>query len=244
MNQVSLYQAQAACQSGVSLDSRQSALLSTILACLEARQSPSVVELSFGNGALSLALLKVRSDLTLTAVDIAPTLIQHLSAEASRLGPEYSNRLRLVEANLDLDFPLIPSSSADLLVAIDIMEHIFDVFAFVQHCRRVLKPSGVLLLRVPNIAYLTHRLRLLFGALPVTSSWYGPRNDFSSWKDRYAWDGGHLHYFNLWSLRQLLSLYGLSVIRASDAGARGEAFRNLWPDLLAGNLTLTCVVRE
>jgi cyclopropane fatty-acyl-phospholipid synthase-like methyltransferase len=244
MDQQSLYQAQAGYPSDTKLDARQSALLKTILRVLETKNSPAVTELSIGRGALSLALLKERSDLTLTGVDIAPVLIQHLSQEAALMGAAFSNRLRLLEANLDRDFSILPDDSADLIVAIDIMEHVFDVFAFARHCSRVLKASGYLILRVPNIAYITHRLRLLSGGLPVTSSWYGPKKDLAAWQDRYGWDGGHLHYFNLWSLKKLLGAFGIRVLQVTDAGARGEGIRNFFPTLLAGNLTLCCQVQK
>jgi hypothetical protein len=70
---------------------------------------------------------------------------------------------------------------------------VFDVIGFEQNCHRVLKPSGQLYLRVPNIAYIKHRLDLLHGQLPVTVSLFGLLGDLSAWCNLYGRDCGHLH---------------------------------------------------
>lgn len=65
----------------------------------------------------------------------------------------------------------------------------FDPYHFIGECQRTLKTKGTQLLQVPNIAWLPHRIDLLFGKLPKTS-------------DEAGWDGGHLHYFTVPTLKK------------------------------------------
>ena len=95
-----------------------------------------------------------------------------------------------------------------------------------------------MVLRVPNIAYIRHRLALGLGELPVTSSWFGSARDLGPWRRTYGWDGGHLHYFTLPLLRRLLAEAGFEVRAVSDAGARFARIREWFPELLCGNLLI------
>jgi len=142
-------------------------------------------------------------------------------------------RAHFVEADLDQDFSRIASGTSNVVVALDILVHVFDVFAFVSHCRRMLDAHGALLLHVPNVAYAKYRLELLAGQLPITASWFGRPGDFAAWRATYGWDCGHLHYFTLKTLRGLLRDAGLDV---ADSGARFERVRRFAPPLLCGNL--------
>src|SRR5206468_71089 len=105
-----------------------------------------------------------------------------------------------LELNANDEFP-IEDSSFDVVVAMMVMEHVFDPFHFCQEVSRILRPSGIFFLNVPLITAIGHRLTLLAGNLPVTS-----RNE---WFQDRAWDGAHLHYFTLRLLKRLLRLYGL-----------------------------------
>jgi hypothetical protein len=77
---------------------------------------------------------------------------------------------------------------------------------------------------VPSIAYIRHRLNLLFGKLPVTSS---PFN----WKE-IGWDGGHLHYFTKKTFCGLLEESGFKILKVIGSGLFAK-FRSFYPSLLA-----------
>ncbi len=125
--------------------------------------------------------------------------------------------------------------SYDIVIALDIMEHVFDVFNFLENCNRILKNGGRLFIRVPNIAYVRHRMRLLFGALPITSSWFGTPGEVSAWQERYGWDGGHLHLFTIPILYKLLNGHGFLVEQCCDPGTRFSTMRTIWPTMLYAN---------
>lgn len=196
----------------------------------------AILELSVGDGALSVALLSRLETVNLTCADIARSRLEHVRAASNGSGLPVGTRLTLRECNLDMDFGSFPDAAYDAVIALDVLEHVFDVFGFVAHCRRVLARGGLLLLRVPNAAYVKRRCALARGDLPVTASWFGKPGELTAWRERHGWDGGHLHLFTIPLLRRLLEEAGLRPVQWGDPGARWSVARDLWPSLLYGNI--------
>lgn len=244
MNQKELYerQTQDRCDAPAQLPlfgGREAALLRWIrrsMGGLLANSEIRVAELSVGDGQLSRALAHGVPGATIDCVDISPTRLETCRRLAESAG--VMNRMRFLELNLDSDFDQLPTSSYDLVIAVDILEHVFDPFAFVRHCHSLLTAGGELFLRVPNVAYIKRRFSLLLGDLPVTSSWFETPGSFAAWKRRHGWDGGHLHYFTIASLYWLLREQGFTVVSAHDIGSSAEAIRRLWPGMLFGNIAV------
>lgn len=205
------------------------------------RSLVSLVELSVGSGGLSTAVAKALPSARITGYDISEHIVKQARLNAAKWG--ISERVQYHVLNLDDAFHTLETSSTDVVLAMDIMEHVFDVFGFVRHVSRILKPQGILALRVPNIAYVRRRLELMLGKLPVTSSWFGTPGELSAWRERWGWDGGHLHYFTLKFLRELLDAAGLEIREVTDPGARFETLRRLAPTLLCGNLCVFAMRR-
>ncbi len=251
MNQKSLYELQSDIDASAgiipsALKGRNEFIIEYInSAILNSGESPhQIAELSIGDGRLSLALLESISQLELTCLDISSSRLDLVKAMLSHASDLFSARTRFMECNFDTQFDLMPDATFDVVIALDIMEHVFDVFNFMEHCSRVLKQQGFFILRVPNVAYIRHRLSLLFGKLPVTASWFGPLGDLTSWKERWGWDGGHLHLFTIPILFGLLRHYGFSVQLIRDPGTRFETLRNLWPTLLYSNPVIIALKGE
>lgn len=128
----------------------------------------------------------------------------------------------------------IDSGSVDVLVAMMIFEHLFDpLFAF-KEVGRVLAPTGRAFVNLPVVTSVKNRLRLLFGYLPVTSVPY------SRWIPEGHWDGFHLHYFSLRSIRDLAKAADLTVARLEGVG-RLKVCKNLFPSLLCGEVSFELV---
>jgi len=159
-------------------------------------------------------------------VDVAPVRLARAREKASAATD--SSKFSFHESDLDQPLP-VADSSVDVLCSLNVIEHVFDVYSLVADFHRVLKPGGFALFQVPNIGYLKHRARLLFGNLPVTSS---PHN----WPE-IGWDGGHLHYFTLNSFTELLNHAGFEIVRRTGTGLMG-GWRNWYPSLLTGDLVL------
>jgi SAM-dependent methyltransferase len=194
-----------------------------------------IAELSIGDGRTIAAILSALPNARLTCADISERRIDVVRASVAA-NPVFAGRLpSFVRCNFDTEFDRLPSDTFEAVIALDIMEHVLDVFGFLDHCHRILRPEGRLYLRVPNIAYLRHRLRLLFGRIPITASWFDTPGELGAWRDRYGWDGGHLHFFTIPILCKLLEESGFSVKRCRDPGSRMSALRTLCPNLMFAN---------
>jgi cyclopropane fatty-acyl-phospholipid synthase-like methyltransferase len=200
-----------------------------------AQSSMNVAELSIGEGRMTATLLESIPSARLTCAEIAASriaFVRQLIAGREKLRERMPT---FEEINFDTQFDRLPANGFHAVIALDIMEHVLDVFGFVENCRRVLLPGGRLYLRVPNIAYVKHRIALVLGRLPVTSSWYETPGKLTAWRERHGWDGGHLHLFTVEILRRLLTESGMHVVTCRDPGVRFERFRSLWPAMLYSN---------
>lgn len=149
----------------------------------------------------------------------------------SLLSESGHQRYGVVIANIDDGHLPWPDDYFDAIVSLSVLEHVFDVFHFIEECYRVLRLGGQLVLQVPNIAYIKYRLSIMLGRFPSTST----LREF--WSDT-GWDDGHLHYFDVSSLRWLLCTRGFSIESCSGSGAFAK-WRKWWPSLLCGDLIVS-----
>ena len=61
--------------------------------------------------------------------------------------------------------PGIADQSHDLVVILEVIEHIVNAELLLSEIKRVLKPGGALVLSTPNFAWWINRFRILFGGL-------------------------------------------------------------------------------
>lgn len=181
--------------------------------------------LDVGCGSGSLVFRAKDKFRELYGIDISPSRIEEAKKSAVERFAE-NNKFYFSVCNLNekIDFP---DGSFDAVTAIAVIEHIFDPYFVVGEIHRVLKRGGDICVEVPNIAYLRHRLHLLLGKLPVTSS---PHN----WKE-IGWDGGHLHYFTQRTFCRLLEECGFKILKVTGSGLLAK-FRNFYPSLLTGDI--------
>ncbi len=67
----------------------------------------------------------------------------------------------------DFEKPLkLKNNSLDLLIALEVIEHLYDTDHFLQEINRSLKSKGYLIISTPNLASLGNRFKLLFGGYP------------------------------------------------------------------------------
>ena len=146
-------------------------------------------------------------------LDVSKNIIESMQREFKD-----KSGMHLVVGDIDEKIDL-PEGYFDTIIAVAIMEHIFDPYHLMKESYRLLKPGGCLIVLVPNVAWLGNRLRLLFGKLPVTATAEG-------------WDGGHLHYFTRGSLKKLFQQEGFEVTQILWGGPS----RKVWGSLLSVNI--------
>ena len=134
-----------------------------------------------------------------------------------------------MQANSNEKLPLA-DGSIDVYVAMMVIEHLFDPFHAFREIKRMLSPDGKAFVNLPLVTSIKNRLRLLCGRVPVTSV------PFDRWFDDKEWDGNHLHYFSVDSIRRLAALNGLEVTRLACVGPNHQV-KNLAPSFLANELS-------
>jgi SAM-dependent methyltransferase len=152
----------------------------------------------------------------LTGIDIVET------------GVELARKKGFNALVVDLNAGILPFPDEyfDGVTFLAVLEHIFDPYSIIREIRRVLRPGGILVIDVPNVASVTNRARILLGRIPVTSHDSG-------------WDGGHLHYFTKHALDRFLRDEGFEVLMRKTTGGLSQ-LREWWISLLGGELIYLC----
>lgn len=110
--------------------------------------------------------------------------------------------------DLNKDFHLVP---CEAVLCLEVLEHVLDPFKVLHELTRVChKPSGIIVISLPNEATLFHRLRALFGVVDAEC--------FSS-------SGKHIHLPSLNQSIKFLQRFGhviesFSYINPSATGSR------------------------
>jgi len=94
--------------------------------------------------------------------------------------------------------------SFDLVMMLDVLEHITNMEGVLAQVKRVLKPDGFFLVVFPNHFDLRNRINMLFGGGIV--HW-----DHKKYPNTRAWNYGHVRFLKLRELQEFMSLSGLGV---------------------------------
>lgn len=93
----------------------------------------------------------------LAAVDISKESL-------TQCGP-YCDKIQKV--NLETDFLDFPNKFFDIVLSIEVLEHLWNPSHYFSELVRVVKNSGLILMSTPNLVSLISRLRMLVGYKPV-----------------------------------------------------------------------------
>ena len=148
-------------------------------------EAARVLDIGAGTGALATKLRDIRGA---TVVCVEP------DAERARLAADRG--LDVHATDLDA-FAATAPEPFDVAILADVIEHLAYPGPVLATARRLLKPSGHLLVSVPNVAHWTLRTSLLRGRFD-----YEPTG---------LMDATHLRWFTLASLRRMLEQCGFVV---------------------------------
>ena len=137
----------------------------------------------------------------------------------------------LFEYNLNENLPF-KDISFDVVIAMMVIEHLFDPFHSFREAARITKKEGVIFINLPIVTSIKNRLRLLFGKLPQTSS--------RSWEELEEWDGGHLHYFTIDKVKWLGEKYGLTLVKIYPVG-KYFGLKKLFPSIFCNEVSFVFV---
>jgi SAM-dependent methyltransferase len=105
-----------------------------------------VLDMGAGHGAFSKRLYDMGYDVS--ACDLFPEIFQFDKIECKKV-------------DITNAFPY-PDNTFDLVIAIEVSEHILDHETFFNESSRILKPNGRLYISTPNILSMKSRVRFLF----------------------------------------------------------------------------------
>lgn len=141
-------------------------------------------------------------------------------ATACRIPAESKGNV-FINSNVDEEGIPLNDRTADLIVALDFIEHILDPEHFARECYRVLKPGGQVLINTPNIQYWRHLHSLVIeGRFPHTSG------------DRDVYHGGHVAFFNMQDMVEIFGGAGFSKdARMHTRGLTADPPPPLWSSI-------------
>ena len=108
-------------------------------------KSRKVLELGTGNGELFLELIKRNFDVTGTDIDIR----KHLE------------KYKIIKHDLNKRLPF-KSSTFDVVIGLEVLEHLFNPYKTMKEIRRVLRKEGVAIISMPNSASFFSRIGQLY----------------------------------------------------------------------------------
>jgi SAM-dependent methyltransferase/uncharacterized membrane protein YbhN (UPF0104 family) len=150
-----------------------------------------IAEIGSGGG----HVLRMFPEARLTAIDVSGVYLD--IARKNLAGYD----VRFLKGEVDkMD---LPAASFDRIICTEVLEHVVDPLAVLAAMSRLLRPSGVAVVTVPNDR-LIHRLKRLAALSPL--GWFG--------RNRLEW-GGDAYHIHQWSPREFESLLS-AYLRVTD----------------------------
>jgi SAM-dependent methyltransferase len=129
-----------------------------------ARKGGTLLDVGCWDGETTLSYAR-----TVQAREIVGIECMKAPAEQAR-----SKGIKVVEANLETEAWGLPEASVDIAVCNQVFEHLKNIFIPFDQIARALKPGGVLLISVPNLASFHNRGMLFLGMQPTCIRVWGP----------------------------------------------------------------------
>lgn len=194
---------------------RESKLLSLIS---EDIKNKFIMDVGCSTGYLGQKLEKLGAKVT--GIDISQKAIK----EAQKV----LTNTKVVDLNNSGRTPF-KDNTFDIVIASEIIEHLFQPANTLKEFYRVLKSDGQLILSTPNFLYWGNRLKFLIGQFKYTQSG--------------MFDEGHIHFYTYQSLREDLADAGFEIDKENHVFAGGNLLnfiRSKFPALFAYQFVLKC----
>jgi 2-polyprenyl-3-methyl-5-hydroxy-6-metoxy-1,4-benzoquinol methylase len=170
----------------------------------ELRQVHNVCDLGCGNGYLAgkLAELGYR----VTGVDA--------SRKGIKIARENYPHIRFVRSLLNAQLTAeIATPEFDLVISSDVIEHLYRPSDLLNAANSLLRPNGHLLICTPYHGYLKNLVLSLTGRMD---------SHFTA-----LWDGGHIKFFSVKTLSELIKGHGFADLRFSFYGRAPYLWKNM-----------------
>lgn len=171
-------------------------IVPTVIKILKDFKNLRILELGCGNGYFCNVLTEMGHKVV--GVDVSGT------------GIEIANKsfpgIRFIKSDVYdlLTNPILDGESFDVVIAIEVIEHLRYPREFIKVAKKYLKREGLLLISTPYHGYLKNL------AISLLNKW---DNHFS-----VSWDVGHIKFFSVSTLRKMLVREGFNDISFRFSG--------------------------
>ena len=170
-------------------------LLPAIRASIRQHQPRRVLDIGCGNAYLTEQLRLAHPDATFCGIEPSDGGVAHAAAF-----PHIQVRHGSVYDGPPADW----TASFDMVIATEVVEHLYTPRALPEYMQQVLKPGGIAVVTTPYHGYLKNL------ALSVVNKWDFHLNPF--------WDNGHIKFWSRKTLRLLFEQEGFDFIRFQGIG--------------------------
>ena len=112
--------------------------------------------------------------------------------------------LKVTKKDIEEGLPYA-ESFFDCVIAAEIIEHLYDTDKFLDEIKRLLKPSGLIIVTVPNIACFINRINILIGKYPRYCEYQA------------GTAGGHIRVYNKQAILKQLIEHNFKIRRCCGA---------------------------
>lgn len=190
-------------------DSSVRAFKESILKLLEEDPKAKLLDCGCGGGEFTLEFAKKIGTSKVYGIEID----KKAAGEAKRKGVKVYNK------DLNKKLPL-RSSFVDVIIANQVIEHLYDTDTFVKEIYRILKPKGYVIVSTNNLASWHNIFALFIGRQPFPSdvcsdSSIGKLFALSKCNSEFL---SHLRIFTYYGLKELFENYSFKVRKIVGAG--------------------------
>ncbi len=187
------------------IDHRQS----IVIRLVEEVSPTSVLDIGCGRGTLLNALRARNPNRRYIGADLSRSL----------LGEVRNAGFETVYGDITEGLEVVEDASVDCVVFGEIIEHLVDPDAAIQHIARVLRKGGHLIVTTPNIASWLNRILLLIGIQPLYTETSLHVKLGRRLRQLGQWNAteGHLKIFTLAALLEMLSANGFTPLKTKGA---------------------------
>lgn len=116
---------------------------------------------------------------------------------------------------------IILGKNYDLIIMVEVIEHLFDPEKAISRFLPLLKPDGKILISTPNFVHLYNRLKVLLGIL--------------EYEEETVINKSHIHFFTYVTFKKLIIQLNLKIIAENFVILPETLFSVLkfWPNLFA-----------
>ena len=166
------------------------------------KKKPRILDVGSGDGILISRIAKKLNAKDISCVELEEDCVKKLK----------SFGYNVESFDLNNKFPY-KDSSFDYIIANQIIEHLYFTDKFMEEIKRVLRPSGTLILSTTNLASLHSRILLLFGFMP--NCLHPSRYIVGTFVKKKGNNPlyGHKSVFTGKALKEFTKAHGFSVLR-------------------------------